>query len=87
MYATRYMVDEPMHFPCDEVCHTMLIYGKKCGYQFPRPSPCDGFCYIFPYGKLMGNPCTHMMRFANVLLCLSIYYSNGNTLSITISSF
>ena len=30
---------------------------EKYDYQFPRFSPCDGFCCIFPFhGKLMGKP-------------------------------
>ena len=36
------------------------ILLEKYDYQFPRFSPYNGFCYIFPYyGKLMGKP----MRF------------------------
>ena len=33
------------------------ILWEKYDYQFPRFSPDDGFCCIFPYyGKLMGKP-------------------------------
>ena len=33
------------------------IQWEKYEYQFPRPSPYDGFCCIFPYyKKLMGKP-------------------------------
>ena len=33
------------------------ILWEKYDYQFPRFSPYDGFCCIFPYcGKLMGKP-------------------------------
>ena len=33
------------------------ILWEKSDYQFPRFSPYDGFCCIFPYyGKLMGKP-------------------------------
>ena len=54
-----------------------LILWEKYGYQFPRLSPKDGFCYIFPYyGILEGIPvishgvkysiryyrCTHTLR-------------------------
>ena len=32
------------------------ILWEKYEYQFPRFSPYDGFCYIFPYcGKFMGQ--------------------------------
>ena len=34
-----------------------IYNGKKYDHQFPRFSPYNGFCCIFPYhGKLMGKP-------------------------------
>ena len=55
------LTEKPMHFPCDEVYCRMGIGWKnvpilceKYDYQFPRFSPYDGFCFIFPcYGILM----------------------------------
>ena len=60
------LMRKPMHFLYDKVYHRMgirwekvLILWEKYDYQFPRLSPYDGFCCIFPYyGKLMGKP-TH----------------------------
>ena len=57
------LMGKPMHFPYDEVYHRMGIGWKrsthtitKYDYQFPRFSPYNGFCCIFPYyGKLMGK--------------------------------
>ena len=58
------LMGKPMHFPYDEVYHRMgigweqiPILWEKYDYQFPRFSPYNGFCCIFPYyGKLMEIP-------------------------------
>ena len=63
------LMGKPMHFPNVEVYHKMGILWEKsslqwekCEYEFPRFTPYDGFCCIFPYyEKLMGKP----MHFPN----------------------